>query len=108
MTADPAADPDPPGPPGPPGDGWYESEESTRIGMVVELQRIRRRTFVRPLPVLLVATLITAGIVRKVANKQVVLESQVVLALAEGSLASEPTTLPVDQLRAYVTSILLP
>lgn len=94
--------------PPPPGDDWYESEESTRIGMILELQRIRRRTLVRPLPVLALALLVTAGITYKVATKQAVLEAEVVLALAEGSLAGQHTGIPVDQLRAYVTSVLLP
>jgi len=94
--------------PAPIGDGWYESEQSTRLGMIAELQRIRRRTLVRPLPVLIFATVITAGITRKVATKQTVLESEVVLALAEGALASDHTSIPVDQLRTYFTSVLLP
>jgi hypothetical protein len=93
---------------GPPGDDWYRSEQPTRFGMVIELQRIRRRTLVRPLPVLLLATLITSAIMYKVASKVTVLESVVILALTEGSLASQQSGIPVDQLRAYVTSILLP
>lgn len=96
------------GAPVPPGDGWYESEQSTRFGMIAELQRIWRRTLVRPLPVFLVAAVITAGITRKVVTSQSLLEAEVVLALAEGSLASDHTSIPVDQLRAYVTSVLLP
>lgn len=91
-----------------PGDEWYESEQPTRRGMVAELQRIRRRTRIRPIPVLVVAALITAGITRKIATKPVLVEAEVVLALAEGSLASRRTTVPVDQLRAYVTQVLLP
>ena len=92
----------------PPGDDWYGSEQPTRRGMVIELQRIRRRTRVRPLPVLLLATVITGAIMYKVATKQTVLESDVVLALAEGALSTGHAGIPVDQLRAYVTSVLLP
>jgi capsular polysaccharide biosynthesis protein len=94
--------------PTPPGVDWYQSEASTRVEMVTELQRIRRRTRVRPIPVLVVAALITAGITRKFATKPVVVEAQVVLALAEGSLSNHVATIPVDQLRQYVTSVLLP
>ena len=90
------------------GDDWYESEEPTRRGMVFELQRIRRRTAVRPLPVLLVATFLTTVIIYKVATKPALLESVVVLALSEGAMSSRNTSIPVDQLRAYVTSVLLP
>ena len=92
----------------PPGDDWYGSEQPTRRGMVIELQRIRRRTRVRPLPVVLLATVITGAIMYKVATKQTVLESDVVLALAEGALSTGHAGIPVDQLRAYVTSVLLP
>ena len=96
------------GDPPPPGEDWYGSEESTRRGMVVELQRIRRRARVRPLPVILLATVITGAIMYKIATKQTVLESDVVLALAEGVMSTGHTGIPVDQLREYVTSVLLP
>ena len=87
---------------------WYESEQPTRRGMVAELQRIRRRMLVRPLPVLVLAVLVTGAIVRKIANKPVIVEAEVVLALTEGSMASRNTPVPVDQLRAFVTQVLLP
>jgi hypothetical protein len=91
-----------------PGADWYDSEQSTRVGMISELQRIRRRTRVRPLPVLVLATLITVGITRKFATKPVIVEAQIVLALAEGALSNHINTIPVDELRQYVTSVLLP
>ncbi len=94
--------------PTPPGVNWYESEEPTRVELVIELQRIRRRTRARPIPVLVLAALITAGITRKFATKPVVVEAQVVLALTEGSLSNHVNTIPVDQLRQYVTQVLLP
>jgi hypothetical protein len=102
---------DAPGGPGSlaePAEDWFESEESTRIAMVGELQRIKRRTRVRPLPVLLLAALITTGITRKFATKPVMVEASVTLALAEGAMANRYTAIPVDQLRQYVTSVLLP
>jgi hypothetical protein len=95
--------------PTPEGADWYGSEESTRLGLIIELQRIKRRTRVRPLPVLALALVITTGITYKVATKPVVLESVVVLALSEGSLSNQHQLgIPVDQLRAYVSSVLLP
>jgi capsular polysaccharide biosynthesis protein len=95
--------------PTPPGVDWFESEQSTRMGLITELQRIQRRTWVRPIPVLLLATLITAGITYKVATKPVVTEAEIVLALIEGQFSSQRSgSLPVDQLREYVSSILLP
>jgi len=90
-------------------DAWFESEPLTRIEMVAELQRIKRRTLVRPLPVIALAALITFGITYKVATKPVSVEAEVVLALAEGTLADRnANNIPVDQLREYVLSVLLP
>ncbi|HEU4731401.1 MAG TPA: hypothetical protein VFT22_26085 [Kofleriaceae bacterium] len=92
----------------PPSDEWYESEESTRVAMISELQRIRRRTKVRPIPVLVLAAVITLAITYKLATRPVILEANVVLALTEGTLSTGVNTLPVDQLRTYVNSVLLP
>lgn len=89
-------------------DAWFESEPLTRIEMIAELQRFKRRTWARPVPVIALAAVITAAITYKVANKPVVLEAEVVLALAEGSLATGKSTIPVDQLREYVSQVLLP
>lgn len=91
------------------GDGWYESEESTRAGLVAELQRMRRRLTVRPLPVLLLAALITAAVTYKVVHKQPLVEAEVILALTEGQLGGTGQAgIPADQLRAYVNAVLLP
>ena len=89
-------------------DGWYESEESTRRGLVTELRRIALRTRARPWRVLALAALLTAGITYKVATKERIYEADVVLALTESSLSSEHTTIPYDQLRQYVETTLLP
>lgn len=91
------------------GDDWYESEESTRAGLITELQRIRRRFVVRPLPVLLIAALVTAAISYKIATKRPLVEGEVILALAEGQLGgAQHAGVPADQLREYVNSVLLP
>ncbi|CAN5911460.1 hypothetical protein BH11MYX3_BH11MYX3_43910 [soil metagenome] len=91
------------------GDGWYDSEESTRAGLVIELQRIRRRFAVRPLPVLLLAALITGGITYKIMKKQPLVEAEVILALSEGQVgATGHAGIPADQLREYVNAVLLP
>jgi capsular polysaccharide biosynthesis protein len=89
-------------------DDWYESEPPTRLGLVAELQRIRARTRARPLRVVILAAIVTAGITYKVVTKPVVVEAEVVLALSEGALATHHNSIPVDQLRAYVTQVLLP
>ncbi len=91
------------------GDAWYESEPPTRIGLVVELKRIRRRFAVRPIRVIALALLVTAGITYKFANKPVVVEATVVIALTEGVMSRHSATgIPADQLRAYVSTVLLP
>jgi capsular polysaccharide biosynthesis protein len=91
-------------------DEWFESEESTRVGLIQEVQRIRRRTRVRPLPVILVAMLITAGLTYKVAMKRTIYYSEVVLVMREGSLmdANKTTGLPMEELKEFVQSVLLP
>jgi hypothetical protein len=91
-------------------DEWFESEESTRASMVAELQRIKRRTFVRPVPVLVLAALLTTAITYKVATKKRIVEAEIVLALSEGTLAPDQRDLgiPVQHLRDYVGTDLMP
>src|SRR5262249_31936316 len=91
-----------------PSDDWFESEESPARAMIVELQRIRRRTVVRPLPVSALGAVITALITWRFATKKPLVEAEVVLALTEGSLSHHKTNIPVDQLREYVQSVLMP
>lgn len=90
------------------GDGWFESEEPTRLGMVTELQRVRRRMGVRPLPVILLALVITAGVTYKIATKPRIYEADVVLALTEGTMSTSKRSIPFGELRGYVFEVLLP
>jgi hypothetical protein len=94
--------------PPPLGDAWFDSEELTRRGMVLELRRIAFRFRVRPWPALLLALLVTAGISYKFLNKPKHYEANVVLALTEGQQFSGKGGIPFDQLRGYVTSSLMP
>jgi len=88
---------------------WYESEENPRIGMIAEIQRIRRRARIRPWPVILVAVVITSAVTYKFGLKPRLYTSDVVLALNEGALAKQDdTSIPFDQLKEYVTHVLLP
>ena len=91
-------------------DEWYESEPSTRKQMVGEVQRIKRRTAVRPVPVILLATLVTGALVYKLATKQRILEAEVVLMLSEGDMTGDrrETGLPVNELRVWVMNRLMP
>jgi hypothetical protein len=90
------------------GDGWYESEEPTRQGLITEMQRIRRRTAIRPLPVILLAALITAAVTYKIATKPRIYEAEVVLALTEGQAETSKRLIPFDQLKSYVAHVLMP
>ena len=91
------------------GEDWYDSEESTAAALVTELKRLRRRAQARWPVVLLAALLITGAVYRKFANKVPLHEAQVVLAFTEESLSTQNRrAIPVDQLREYVRSVLLP
>ncbi len=88
---------------------WFEAEEPIELGMVAELQRIRHRTRVRPLPVIALALVITAGVAYKFASKPRMYTSNVVLALNEGALTGDrDNSIPFDQLKEYVAHVLLP
>jgi hypothetical protein len=91
-------------------DEWYEGEESTRKAMVAEVQRIRRRTRVHPIPVVLLAAALTAGIVYKFATKKRLVEAEIVMALSEGTMASDKRDvgIPVNDLKNYIANQLLP
>jgi hypothetical protein len=90
------------------GDGWYDSEEPTRTALVTELQRIRRRTAIRPIPVLVLAAVITGAVTYKIATKPRIYEADVVLALTEGQAETSRRMIPFDQLKAYVSHVLMP
>lgn len=91
-------------------DEWFESEPRTRDGLIQEVQRIRRRTRVRPIPVILLALLITGGITYKLATRKQIFYSEVVLAMREGSLLAKEKSvgLPLGELRELVKSVLMP
>ncbi len=88
---------------------WFAAELPVRVGMVAELQRIRRRTGVRPLPVIALAILITAAVTYKFAMKKRSYTADVVLAMREGVFGSDrDSTIPFSQLKEYVANVLLP
>jgi capsular polysaccharide biosynthesis protein len=92
-----------------PDDDWFESEELTRLGMIVETQRIRRRTRARPIPAILLACAVTTFITYKLAVRRPAVEAEVVLALTEGSLSQKHHGgLPVEELHDFVSNVLLP
>lgn len=89
-------------------DDWYESEEWTRKGMVRELQRIRRRTRVRPWPVLAVTLLITGLMTFKLVTRKQSYDAEIVLALREGTLGTqERVGMPLGELKEFVEGVLI-
>jgi len=89
-------------------DDWYAAEPRTRVGMVEELKRIRRRTVARPLPVILIAVVLTSALTYKLATRKRTVEAEVILALTEGTLSSKHNGIPVGELKQFVASVLLP
>lgn len=90
-------------------DAWFESEPQTRQATIAEIQRIRRRTRARPIPVILLAALITGAVVYRIATKPMHVESEIVLALSEGTMSDKGDSgLPVEELKSYVSDVLLP
>jgi hypothetical protein len=86
---------------------WCDGEERTRDGMVAELQRFKRRAQTRPWPIVITSLLLSALVTWWVVHKPRLVEADVTLAITEGSLGGRRMTLPVDQLRAYVETVLL-
>jgi hypothetical protein len=87
---------------------WCDEEEPVSIGLIAELQRIRRRTVTRPWRVLLVALALTGAISYRIVTHKSAVEAEMVLALSQGSMAGKSTGLPVEELREYVTGVLMP
>lgn len=87
---------------------WYDSEQSTRIGMIAEAQRMARRLRARPLPIIVMTCLITTAVTYKLATRRPIAEAEVVLALTEGSLSQKNSGIPVVELREFVEDVLLP
>ena len=76
--------------------------------MIAEVQRIRRRTRARLGPVLALAAAITLLITYRLATRVTMVEAEVVLALTEGTLSAKRSGLPVEELREFVGTVLIP
>ncbi len=75
--------------------------------MITELQRVRRRAAARPFLTLFLAALLTSALAIVIVTKHRKLEAEVVLALTEGTLSSDHSGLAAQELREYVSSVLL-
>jgi hypothetical protein len=88
-------------------DAWYAGEESTRAGLVIELQRLRRRARARPWPVIVLAAALTVVIVFRIATRPERYHAEVVLAMSEGAYATKRTGIPLAELREFVDAVML-
>jgi capsular polysaccharide biosynthesis protein len=87
---------------------WYDSEEHTRNGMISELQRIVRRTRARPLRVIALAIVVIGAIAYRITTKKQAYQAEIVLSLTEESMTAHKTHIPVDELKEYVWTVLMP
>ncbi|HEY1552026.1 MAG TPA: hypothetical protein VGG28_29570 [Kofleriaceae bacterium] len=87
---------------------WCDDEEPTRVGLIAEVQRIRRRTIARPLPVIALALFVTGVLAYRITTHKAAQEAKVVLVLSQGSMSGRTSGLPVEELKDYVTSVLMP
>jgi hypothetical protein len=77
--------------------------------MVQELQRMRRRMRIRPLPVIVLAAIITGVVTYKLATRKRTYEAEVVLVLREGTFGTNfKTGMPLGDLKEFVGDVLLP
>jgi hypothetical protein len=100
-----------PGPkPGAPGarsasepDDWLSMEPSVLQVMIAELQRFKGRMKVHPVPVLLLALLMSAGATFVFARKPTMYTARVILRISEGALSqSRGAVLPQNELKSYI------
>lgn len=75
--------------------------------MIAELRRVRRRAAARPFLTLALAALVTSALGVVIVTKHRKLEAEVVLALSEGALAGDRSGAEAQELRDYVSSVLL-
>jgi hypothetical protein len=88
-------------------DAWFQAEQPIRYAIVEELQRIKRRSRARMIPIVLIAAALTAAVIYKRSKKVRMHEAEVVIAVTEGSLSSGHIPMPVMELREYIASVLL-
>lgn len=86
---------------------WFEREQPLAVGLVAELQRLKRRARARWLPVLIAAIALTAGVLYQRSKKPRIKHAQVILAATEGAMGDGIIPMPVTELRDYVLSVLL-
>jgi hypothetical protein len=87
---------------------WYEAEPPLGAIMVEDLRRLKFRAKARWLLLIVLALGLTVAVVVKIARKPPLHIARVVLALSEGEVSQRNAPLPMNDLRAYVTTVLMP
>jgi capsular polysaccharide biosynthesis protein len=86
---------------------WLRAEQPTRLAFVSELRRLARRARSRWIVIVLVAAVLTGGVLWRRSKKIKIHDAEVTLAVTEGSLASRYSPAPVGELRNYILTVLL-
>lgn len=87
---------------------WIAAEPALTKMVVADLQRLKYRAKARLIPILVIATLLTGGVLYKIAHKPLHQIAHVVLAIQEQQQATREELIPVADLRGYVTTQLMP
>jgi hypothetical protein len=94
-------------PDGRPGD-WMADEPSVLQVIVAELQRFKGRMKVHPVPVLLLALVLSAGALFAFARKPTLYTARVILRISEGALSQyRGAVLPQNELKNYIYNFAL-
>jgi hypothetical protein len=89
-------------------DDWLTSEPSVLQVMVAELQRFKGRMKVHPIPVLLLALVMSAGATFVFARKPTMYTARVILRISEGALSQyRGAVLPQNELKSYIYNFAL-
>jgi hypothetical protein len=89
-------------------DDWLADEPSVLQVLVAELQRFKGRMKVHPVPVLLLALVMSAGAVFVFARKPPMYTARVILRISEGALSQyRGAVLPQNELKSYIYSFAL-
>jgi hypothetical protein len=98
----------PGGQPDHPVDDWMAEEPSVLQVMVAELQRFKGRMKVHPIPVLLLALVMSAGATFVFARKPTMYTARVILRISEGALSQyRGAVLPQNELKSYIYNFAL-
>jgi hypothetical protein len=98
---EPAAEPEP-------DHEWFAAEPPIWTQVIADLRRLKYRAKALLLPILLLAAALTGGVIYRMVNKPQLHIARVVLALSEGEVSNRNAPMPMRDLRAYVTTVLMP